>query len=453
MVGTITLGDYTGFYIRVTGGSSAAPVTFEDIYLADVAGDWGQVIKLGDSTYAFACRLVIGESTGTSTYFKDTNKCIIWLAGGINTHSYAIYVYTGSVFMLGESVDDATKNTRNGVTLINEDPTVGYDVNLIQTEVTNTVYLYSSTIVCEIGTNLCRIYGATRIWNCIFLGNRNYIRGANLKADMYNVTFCGCLTAGYQNPSTSVMDKILIYNCGYVGTYMENGNVLKNATFLNENKTCYIWGSSGSGYYVNCVSYKWAMFWASGTTMKLYRQYEFDLTTDPSATVTLKNNSGATVFSVAADAVTGAIATQTVSRGYYQRSTGDTLQDYGPFTLAIAKAGKMPYTQTGIVLAEKTKWQITLRDQLTGDAEVGDVIAGKKFYKDDADAQLVGSLSLTGNATAADVAKDKTFYGTDPKTKLTGAHLNPAVFVDVLSGKPVINLKRADPNNKAVLPV
>jgi hypothetical protein len=43
MVGTITLGDSSGAYIRVTGGSSAAPVTFEDIYQADVAGGWGQV--------------------------------------------------------------------------------------------------------------------------------------------------------------------------------------------------------------------------------------------------------------------------------------------------------------------------------------------------------------------------------------------------------------------------
>jgi hypothetical protein len=88
---------------------------------------------------------------------------------------------------------------------------------------------------------------------------------------------------------------------------------------------------------------------------------------------------------------------------------------------------------------------------LNGDAQPEDVVSGKTFYNKDPSVQQTGTLALTGNATPQDVTKDKTFYGTDPKTKLTGTHLNPTVFVDVLSGKPVINLKRADPNNKAVL--
>jgi hypothetical protein len=36
----------------------------------------------------------------------------------------------------------------------------------------------------------------------------------------------------------------------------------------------------------------------------------------------------------------GDIATQTVSRGYYDQAHGNTLQDYGPHTLTISKAAR-----------------------------------------------------------------------------------------------------------------
>lgn len=58
--------------------------------------------------------------------------------------------------------------------------------------------------------------------------------------------------------------------------------------------------------------------------------------------------------------------------------------------------------------------------ELTGDALVTDVLDGKFFYSDDAEAKLEGTLALTGDAVVADVANGKTFYKDDAKTKLTG---------------------------------
>ena len=165
----------------------------------------------------------------------------------------------------------------------------------------------------------------------------------------------------------------------------------------------------------------WRLTWSGTCTNKVVRQYEFDLTTAPNATVTLKKADGSTVFSVVADAVTGTIATQTVSRGFYDYAHGDTLQDYGPFTLTITKTGKMPYTQTGIVLYEKTRLLVALRDQLTGTATAANVAAGVTFYKDDADAKQVGS------------------------------HVSPVVLLDVASGKPVLNLNNKKLDNQLVL--
>lgn len=57
---------------------------------------------------------------------------------------------------------------------------------------------------------------------------------------------------------------------------------------------------------------------------------------------------------------------------------------------------------------------------LDGDAATGDVLAGKTFYNTDAYTKETGTLSLSGNAGAGDVLSGKTFYSNNPKSKLTG---------------------------------
>jgi hypothetical protein len=55
----------------------------------------------------------------------------------------------------------------------------------------------------------------------------------------------------------------------------------------------------------------------------------------------------------------GNIATQTVSRGYYDQAHGNTLQDYGPHTLTIIKAGYQNYIKK-LTLSAKTAWEVKL---------------------------------------------------------------------------------------------
>ena len=50
-----------------------------------------------------------------------------------------------------------------------------------------------------------------------------------------------------------------------------------------------------------------------------------------------------------------------------------------------------------------------------------------------------------------DVADGKTFYNDDPSVKRVGTHVNPAVFIDVASGKPVLNLNKKNLANQNVL--
>jgi len=236
---------------------------------------------------------------------------------------------------------------------------------------------------------------------------------------------------------------------------------------------------SANAYLIDCDLPNWDFgWWGGGMTHKVYRQYTFNLqvteedgTPIQTANVVLTNAASAEVFNVNTDA-SGLIAEQTVSRGYYAQATGNTLQDYGPFTLTITKAGYVTYIQEGIILDEKIDWRTALLDALTGnaavgevantktfyntdprtrltgtyvppvltgDAEVGDVADGKTFYKDDATVQLTGTLALTGDAVVGDVATGKLFYKDDLYTQLTGSYVPPtAGSKGIRLGPPII---------------
>lgn len=69
----VTRNSTTGL-IRVTGGTSGAPVTPADIYAASVAGGWGTVSQAG-AAYYVNDHLSIGDGS-TSTYFKVTDSSL-----------------------------------------------------------------------------------------------------------------------------------------------------------------------------------------------------------------------------------------------------------------------------------------------------------------------------------------------------------------------------------------
>ena len=73
--------------------------------------------------------------------------------------------------------------------------------------------------------------------------------------------------------------------------------------------------------------------------------------------------------------------------------------------------------------------------ELTGNAAVGDVLATKTFYKDDAKTKLTGTLALTGDSAVGDVLSGKTFYKDNAKTKLTGTMTNNGTVSTDISAK------------------
>ena len=434
----------TLYYASIDANGVVAAGTFS---VAVSQPRWGVIWKQTAYQYAFDCYVKIGDGS-TATYFADSAKHITFN----NFFGFGAVLWettANATFTSGTLLNEANKTTCNGLHFFIANVTGNR--SWIQNDTNSSVYFYSTTFEAATNADFYISYYPKRMWNCNL---HQAVMRYSANVDFFNVLFWntgnnGCFQNSY---SGNTLNKIAAFACSAVIKTDGTGPPIIYNLWGRNNSCILLWNNNQVGataYLVNpdIDNYLFS-FTANNSTV--YRQYEFDLTTDPSATVTLKNAAGATVFSLTSDASTGAIATQTVSRGYYDTAHGNTLQDYGPFTLTITKAGKMPYTQTGIVLTEKTKLLIALRDQLTGTADIGDVAVGVSFYKENADTKLTGTLVLTGNAEPKDVAEGKTFYQDDMFTKRTGTHNNPSVFIDIASGKLILNLNKKNIDNQCV---
>ncbi len=147
-----------GTGVRITSGSDADPVKFEDIYqsgsrttgtLGDpagiVSGAWGIVTSVA-GTYYGAGKLRFGSGSQTTpTVFKDTNKSFVWRNFPVSSSFYEIQL-TGSttadtIFQLGELVNNVPSN---GCTISAPSGSV-WNLNVIP-EVSASFRIYASTL-------------------------------------------------------------------------------------------------------------------------------------------------------------------------------------------------------------------------------------------------------------------------------------------------------------------
>lgn len=409
----------TGSYLTNLYFASITSITADGDYTLQITQPrWGIIWKQSGIQYQLDYLLKIGDGS-TATHFTDSAKSIIWS----NFMAYGAVVLTvkaAAYFTAGALLNESNKTTCNGLHF--------YILNTnaqrvwMQFESGSNAYLYSCTFEEASNADFYLAYYPKRIWNCnLHMAIFRYLSNA----DLFNVQFWqvgnnGCFQNSYAG---NTMDKLCAYSCSSITKTDGTGQPTLRNLYARNNSAIVTWNNNPLGaaaYLVNPDVDSYSFIWA-GNASTVYRQYEFDLTTEPNAVVTLTRVDGTTVFSLTADASTGAIETQTVTKGYYNSANGNSLQDYGPFTLRISKAGKMSYTDSNILLTSKTALHIQLHDQ------------------------------LIGNATSADVKQGVTFYGADADVKLTGSSVSPAVFVDVVSGKPVLNLNRCKLDNQLVL--
>jgi hypothetical protein len=267
-------------------------------------------------------------------------------------------------------LDASAKTTVDGCTLLTQDSN-NWAAVIGASAATTEIDLYSCHIAhSTTSRNIMltqTVTGTIRIYNTNFVRVELNMVSSNL--DIYRVTAQNATYLGY-GPGGGTVSDLLVVNPGYIGIEMggdlpETINGAKIVGTPTYPLAMYA-SRPPDKYLINCELPAWTIFWMTETeTAKVIRQYTIDLAvTDKNntplqnAAVTLTDKDGTQVFNVNTDA-NGAVATQTVTRGTYQKTTGSILQDSSPHTLTIKKNGYQTYTKK-FTLTEKTKWAITL---------------------------------------------------------------------------------------------
>jgi hypothetical protein len=410
--------------------SGAGSTNFAGLVTADTAGGWGKFTADASGTQIICNALiVIGDATNACV-FSDSDKQILFLNYTLASAGSLIDVKSSSTLSLGEVVNSGNKATKNGcslTSLMNGGQSILY---LVRARSGSTTNLYSCTFDASNIRHTLSLRG--NLWNCnlvrwIELSGTNGESGGNY--NIYNTVVSNSFIG--LNNIVGTVNKLTCYGLSYgIAFDTTGGNNLSFSNVFVRNSVTYdinafYLGVGKTGSLVNPDFDRYHILWAASNGV-LYRQYEFDLTVRDSAgnpledaTCTIDDAAATEIFNVDTDA-NGAITTQTVSRGYYNQANGDTLQDYGPHTLTITKAGYATYTAK-VIFDMKLNLRIVLTSDaeaalypaLTGNASATDVLEGKTFYKDDAATQLTGTATFTVT-TQMSTTETRVIYKKDP---------------------------------------
>ena len=322
---------------------------------------WGVIWDKGAGQYQLDSYFNVGDGT-LSTYFADYSKDIyIYMAVSYTT---IISVKANATFRLGVIIDETDKVTASGCRLY---ALLGSYDNIISGSVssTATILLYSCLLESNNISFVTDIINAnSRIWNTLL--TKNVTLQTLLKGDYYNIQIDNPNLAINIMGTLAVFNSIRINNanCGFS---CNQESIVRNAILQNCAVTYYINTGSFSAYLVDSIVDSWAFNFGAGFSGKVYRQYSFDLhivdkngVAISGAAVSLKQADLTEVVNTTTGA-DGKISQQTITRGYYDYTHGNTLQDYGPHTLTITRTGYGTYT--GILTVDrKLDLEIELAD-------------------------------------------------------------------------------------------
>ena len=200
--------------------------------------------------------------------------------------------------------------------------------------------------MCVVGENSARNF-----WGC--------------RADLYSICVAKSAVGFMDINPASTLNRLFVTDCGAaLYAYGNVATTVANAVLRNNTSMMRLISTSVDSNLINIDSDAWTFEYYGTCTGKIYRRNEIDLKVTGKdnnaingATATVKDKDGNTIFSVSTNG-SGDIATQTVTRGYHDQAHGNTLQDYGPHTLTVSKAGYQTYVK--FVLGAKTAWEIKL---------------------------------------------------------------------------------------------
>lgn len=348
--------------ITITGYTSGTPCTFLDVYNADVAGGWGVVTRQCTNQFCFDAQLYIGDGS-TATYFADKLKYVHWnniwtahfqstIRGRTNSH--ATFVGCSLSVIMGTYA-------------------VGFGGDIISAEFApdfNLSYCKVSAISTFRALEFSTVTGKLEhsvVYNSFIRNPSSF----DIYDTVHTVTDTTQNIYGIMGPFTGGTVNDLKINDSPIAVYQPaTTNPLTIKNMLCNNISQYdirSHNNSSNIYLINCVfdSATWRFDFSSYTGTS-YRQYEFDLKVIDKDNVAI-NGATAKIWdkdsNLVVDTTTnasGVIATQTITRGYYNQANGNTLQEASPHLIKIEKAGYTMY-EADFTLGDKTDWIIALQ--------------------------------------------------------------------------------------------
>lgn len=349
--GTITYDSGTNT-ITCVGGSSSTPISFNDIYEADLADNsWNVTFINGNSQYYFNAKINIGNPTIRS-YFYDKAVTVSFGNQAITGNWQNFITVINTNITMGIMNDISTKSTSQTVLLINECTFSGIGYM----HLTNCKIEFNSLNVLQNG-NLdqysCFLFYNTNInsyWYNSILPDYCNLKIYNNPLDFYNVQWFNTPSNGaYGLLASNINAENLLMNNVYVPiVYGVDSNftncrfINNNYLILNANPTKYSEYDIRPIHFIDCYSDSWNFTWTSSANDNIYRDYTFNLNvlngniTDfvENATVQLWKDSNLVYEGYTNSS--GMIPTQTLTYGFYQQSTGNTIQNAtSPYYLII----------------------------------------------------------------------------------------------------------------------
>lgn len=332
-------------------------------------GQWGVVSKQGSYQFKISAKLEIGNSGGTTTYFADTRKQIVFDCDlGAHNQTILNQNFANSHLTFGSVGDEANKSTYDGVSIL-----IANNLDRYLYIKFKQAYLYSCNFQKVVGTQNMQMEffdDDSRLWNCL-MGYRTSVYGYT-DINVYNILLYfsdyACLGIGSPN-----IDAATIIH----GTYgIRISDFYADATYKNVkirdtvNQDIYFQSRVNPVYFINCDIENWTFRFgnANYSAAKGWRQYTLNLkVTDVDeniingAIVKIWDKDG----SLVTDATTGAdgkIIEQTLNWGYYTEypdSVSRNVQET-PHTLEIRKAGYKTYKKK-FAMDSKIDWTIALK--------------------------------------------------------------------------------------------
>ena len=321
-----------------------------------------------EAYFHFDAKIQIGDGT-TATWFADTNKLVEFYP--MVDPNIGILVKNNATFRLGVLVDAAKKIGRSGCFMLDLGAT-GW--GFIISGISGTIYLYGCAFASLGKNTYIEFRGNGRAWQCLWNWSTTPMFTATATGDVFQQTNVFCQSGIQTRTSNITVDRLNVFSNGTMYglsfRYMSSSSAtITNPYVRNVQYTIEIQSVTNSNCYVVNMDYDsedWTFAWyGTDTGTRVYRQYTVNLK------VTDKDNNpinGATVTLKDKDGnqvfsvntdANGNIVTQTVSRGYYDQAHGNTLQDYSPHILTITKLGYQTYVKE-FTLSAKTAWEVKL---------------------------------------------------------------------------------------------